>query len=317
MINYNFLTKFIHDFILGNKLIKKSLFEIEKIIYLKKVNFKLNKHVFISSLPRSGTTILLNSLYTSGSFASLKYSNMPFITSPNLSRLFYKKKINKTERPHKDGLMFDLDSPESFDEVFFSTYSSNQIKEDFENYVNLILLSQKKQRYLSKNNLNYKRIDLIKSIFPNSVFLIPIRYPLYHAQSLFEQHKNFIDLQKQDDFVRRYMNYLGHNEFGLNHECWHKPEKYDDKNNINYWLEQWLMFYKNIYKNFRLNNSCMTIIYENLTSKKTSLEISDFINVKYDFKYLNKNNYKKTHSECDKDLILKSQELYQKFLDQN
>ena len=104
---------------LGNKLIKKSLFEIEKIIYLKKVNFKLNKHVFISSLPRSGTTILLNSLYTSGSFASLKYSNMPFITSPNLSRLFYKKKINKTERPHKDGLMFDLDSPESFDEVFF------------------------------------------------------------------------------------------------------------------------------------------------------------------------------------------------------
>ena len=92
MINYNFLTKFIHDFVLGNKLIKKSLFEIEKIIYLKKVNFKLNKHVFISSLPRSGTTILLNSLYTSGSFASLKYSNMPFITSPNLSRLFYKKK---------------------------------------------------------------------------------------------------------------------------------------------------------------------------------------------------------------------------------
>ena len=74
--------------------------------------------------------------------------------------------------------MFDLDSPESFDEVFFSTYSSNQIKEDFENYVNLILLSQKKQRYLSKNNLNYKRINLIKSIFPNSVFLIPIRYPL-------------------------------------------------------------------------------------------------------------------------------------------
>ena len=27
------------------------------------------------------------------------------------------------------------------------------------------------------------------------------------------------------------MNYLGHNEFGLNHEYWHKPEKYDDKNN--------------------------------------------------------------------------------------
>ena len=50
MINYNFLTKFIHDFVLGNKLIKKSLFEIEKIIYLKKVNFKLNKHVLVVCL---------------------------------------------------------------------------------------------------------------------------------------------------------------------------------------------------------------------------------------------------------------------------
>ena len=77
------------------------------------------------------------------------------------------------------------------------------------------------------------------------------------------------------------------------------------------------MFYKNIYKNLILNNSCMTIIYENLNSNKTNLEISNFTNVKYDFKYLNKNNYIKTYSEYDKDLILESKELYQKFLDQN
>ena len=53
------------------------------------------------------------------------------------------------------------------------------------------------------------------------------------------------------------------------------------------------------------------------TSKKTTLEISNFTNVKYDYKYLNKNNYIKTYSEYDKDLILESKELYQKFLDQN
>ena len=40
MENYNFYQRFLHDFILGNSFIKKSLFEIEKLIYLKKLNLK-------------------------------------------------------------------------------------------------------------------------------------------------------------------------------------------------------------------------------------------------------------------------------------
>ena len=50
------------------------------------------------------------------------------------------------------------------------------------------------------------------------------------------------------------MNYLGHNEFGLNHIAWNKPINFNDLNNINYWLEQWTLFYKNIqekYKNYK------------------------------------------------------------------
>ena len=58
------------------------------------------------------------------------------------------------------------------------------------NYIQLILNSENKIRYLSKNNLNYKRIDLINSILPNSIFLIPIREPLQHSYSLLNQHLN-------------------------------------------------------------------------------------------------------------------------------
>ena len=46
---------------------------------------------------------------------------MPFILSPNFSNLFHKKKMIKKERMHGDGITYDVDSPEAFDEVFFNT----------------------------------------------------------------------------------------------------------------------------------------------------------------------------------------------------
>ena len=98
MQNYSGLQKFLHDFVLSKKFINKSLFELEKIIYLKNKDLKKQSHIFISSLPRSGTTILLNFLFSSNEYASLIYKNMPFILSPNLSKLFNKSNIPKKER---------------------------------------------------------------------------------------------------------------------------------------------------------------------------------------------------------------------------
>ena len=90
MQNYNFIQKLLHDLVLSNKLVNKSLFELEKFLYLKNNNIDKNSHVFITGLPRSGTTILLNFLFSSNEFASLKYSNMPFVLSPNFSKIFNK-----------------------------------------------------------------------------------------------------------------------------------------------------------------------------------------------------------------------------------
>ena len=127
MQNYNFIQKLLHDIVLSNKFINKSLFEIEKLIKLKKNNIDKNSHIFITGLPRSGTTILLNFIFSSDEFASLKYSNMPFIFSPNFSKLFNKKNILKKERLHADGIYYDLNSPEALDEIFFSQNESSKI----------------------------------------------------------------------------------------------------------------------------------------------------------------------------------------------
>ena len=98
MQNYSTIQRFLHDFVLGKKIINKSLFELEKIIYLKNKDIKKQSHVFITGLPRSGTTSLLNFLFLSDEYASLTYNNVPFILSPNFSKLFHKKNIIKKIR---------------------------------------------------------------------------------------------------------------------------------------------------------------------------------------------------------------------------
>ncbi len=316
MQNYSSIQKYLHDFVLSKKIINKSLFELEKIIYLKDKDIKNQLHVFITGLPRSGTTILLNFLFSSNEYASLTYDNMPFILSPNISKFFQKKNIKKKERLHGDGIIFDNYSPEALDEIFFDN-NEEFVKDELASYIQLILLSKNKSKYLSKNNLNYKRINLIHSLFPNSVFLIPIREPLQHAYSLLNTHLHFSQLQKKDEFILRYMNYLRHNEFGLNHKFWNNPINYNDLNVIDYWLEQWIMFYQNILNQYESYFNCHIIIYEELTNTNYIKKILEKINLKSDIlrlNYFKNSNNKEILNKYDKTNYDKAKSIYQKFL---
>jgi len=316
MQNYSNIQKFLHDFVLSKKIINKSLFELEKIIYLKNKDIKNQSHVFITGLPRSGTTSLLNFLFSSDEYASLTYNNMPFILSPNFSKLFHKKKIIKKERLHKDGIDFDNNSPEALDEVFFNN-SEEFVKNELENYIQLILICNKKIKYLSKNNLNYKRINLINSILPNSIFLIPIREPLQHANSLLNQHLHFSQLQKEDDFIRRYMNYLGHNEFGLNHKPWNDPINYQERGKIDYWLEQWFLFYKDIYNKYQSYTNCYFVLYEELTNTNyiklllNKINFSEFENI--NLNYFKNSNKKKINVNFSNSVYENASRVYNDF----
>ena len=316
MQNYSGIQKFLHDLVLSKKFINKSLFELEKIIYLKDKDIKNQSHIFITGLPRSGTTSLLNFIYSSDHYASLTYKNMPFILSPNFSKLFNKKNVSKKERLHNDGISYDINSPEALDEIFFNN-DDEFIKNELVNYIQLILFSESKDKYLSKNNLNFKRIDLINSILPNSIFLIPIREPLQHTYSLLNQHLNFSQLQQGNDFIRRYMNYLGHNEFGLNHKPWNNPINFKDFNDINYWLEQWCLFYKDILKNYQSYDNCFFIIYEELTNQnylKVLLEKIYFNQVEnLNLNYFKNSNKKEIDIDYAKDIYENAKDIYTDF----
>ena len=316
MQNYSNIQKFLHDFVLSKKFINKSLFELEKIIYLKNKDIKNQSHVFITGLPRSGTTSILNFLFSSGEYTSLTYRNMPFVLSPNFSKLLQRKNITKRERIHGDGITYDINSPEAFDEVFFNN-DEEFVKNELLNYLQLILLSENKVKYLSKNNLNYKRIDLIQPMLSNSIFLIPIREPLQHANSLLNQHLHFSQLQKEDDFIRRYMNYLGHNEFGLNHKPWNDPINYQYCDKIDYWLEQWFLFYKDIYNKYQSYTNCYFVIYEELTNAnyiKTLLKkinFSEFENI--NLNYFKNSNKKELNIDFSNSLYEDAKNVYSNF----
>lgn len=317
MQNYSQIQKFLHDLVLSKKFINKSLFEVEKFFYLKNTEIRDQSHIFITGLPRSGTTSLLNFIYSSDQYASLTYKSVPFLFSPNFSKLLNNKNILKKERMHGDGITYDIDSPEAFDEVFFNT-DYEFIKNELVNYLQLICLSKNKMKYLSKNNLNFARIDLISKFFPNCIFLIPIREPLQHSYSLLKQHLNFKYLQKKDDFIRRYMNYLGHNEFGLNHKPWNVPINYQDLNEIDYWLEQWCLFYQNILTKYQSYTNCHFVIYEKLTNpnyiqnlfKKINFDKIDYMNFNY-FKNRNKHIVDSVYS---KDAYENATNIYNNFL---
>ena len=69
--------------------IQKTLFDLEKFFFVSKD--QNIKSLFITVLARSGTTILLNTLYDTGKFGSLKYSDIQYL----VKNKFCEKVISK------------------------------------------------------------------------------------------------------------------------------------------------------------------------------------------------------------------------------
>ncbi|WP_162917634.1 sulfotransferase [Dongia deserti] len=251
-----------------------------------------DRHVFVSGLARAGTTIIMRRLHETGMFRSLTYRDMPFVLCPDLwARLsaHSRRNIDAVERAHGDRLQVDADSPEALDEVFWRVFAGvDYIKPDhlcahaadaeliekFRLYISCILRPHDgrspQKRYLSKNNNNILRLNTLQAAFPEAVILIPFRDPLQHAISLLNQHAKFCTMQKESRFVRSYMTWLAHHEFGLEHKpFWFDTKKPFEKpthpeSSINYWLETWLRTYRRIHESRPANS--LLVCYEDLCS---------------------------------------------------
>ena len=51
----------------------------------------------------------------------------------------------KRKKDYKDGLRFDLDTPEALDNVFFNLFNDKEINLELENYILSILTKYKKK----------------------------------------------------------------------------------------------------------------------------------------------------------------------------
>ena len=69
-------------------------------------------------------------------------------------------------------------------------------------------------RYLSKNNLNIARLAAPPESLRRGTILVPFRDPVQQAASMLRQHEWFLEIHEEDDFVREYMETIGHHEFG-------------------------------------------------------------------------------------------------------
>ncbi len=315
MNNYSWLEQKFHQLALSSQFMREVTFDFEG----KNINSscETENHIFITGLARAGTTILLNALYKSNTFASLSYADMPFVLCPNLwSKISLNKRdLELKERAHGDGIKVSTESPEAFEEVFWETFAheeEEELEEKFRVYLGNILHKYKKERYLSKNNQNIRRVELISSIFTQSKILVPFRNPIQHSYSLLTQHKKFIEESKNDKFISKYMKWIGHKEFGPNYIPFHNQDlKFKNYLEINHWIEQWYLTYLDAFQSLKNNNNVYLISYEKLCSTKDYwFQIQKLVNLEkpYDFQF--RESKKDIKSNIDKGLKEKVMSLY-------
>ena len=261
---YSELSQLFHRLVLDNYHIGRKLLASQIKNVGTEASFKgAYSRVLISGLARSGTTALTKELAKRGPFASLDYSNMPVLLAPRLWAKVYKprKKNESSERAHGDGIKVGLASVEALEEYFFKVLKNDAyITEDgllehrltpeendlYRRYQNSIA---REEIYLAKNNNALLRLKSLLQLNSDLAVFMLIRQPLQHAHSLMVQHEGFCDQQKKDPFVREYMDWLGHHEFGEGERPFifnGKGGQSEQVKDLNYWLERWVNYYSQI-----------------------------------------------------------------------
>jgi hypothetical protein len=275
---YSSLDRSIHNLAFGSSILQEILTDLEKSLLAKQwANIQVTRPIFITSLPRAGTTIILEALHRLPGLATHTYRDMPFILTPVLwakvASAFRSQSSPEQERAHGDGLAINEDSPEAFEEVlwlkfFAEKYSDTRIalwgekdtKIHFERYFRehmqkIVYLRHGQNaangRYVSKNNANVARTKALKTMFPDACIVIPLRNPVEHAISLLRQHRNFCNQHHTEPFVRKYMSDIGHFEFGELHRPIQFPGAAEKTENlslesIDYWVAYWIAAFEHL-----------------------------------------------------------------------
>ena len=276
--NYGVIDRVFHHLVFSHPSVQRLLSDVENELYAKQFKqTRVERPVFVTGLPRSGTTLILESLYKTEEFSTFTYRHMPMVMAPmiweKISR-FFSKEAQLQERAHGDGMQVSFDSPEAFEEVIWLNYLEKQfVKKDSLHKLSIDELSKdflecfrvtiqkllftdqqasdktnvSQLRYLSKNNANLSRLAVLSRLFKDSVIVVPFRRPDAHALSFYNQHQRFLAEHSDSRFSKNYMKWIGHYDFGLNF----KPINFGQKTfinpeqvNIDHVLDYWMCSYR-------------------------------------------------------------------------
>jgi hypothetical protein len=278
--HYSALDRLLHRVAFKTRAAQVALADVEDRLFAKRLAAcNVDRPVFITALPRAGTTMLLEHCAGMREFASHCYRDMPFVLVPCFWNRFsqaFRKNAAPHERAHGDGMLIDFDSPEALEEVVWQAFwrrhyrpdrivpwqiaelkeNAEEFIEFFRSHLRKIILVRRGQdapaaRYLSKNNLNIARLGVLRNLFPDANIVVPFREPLQHAASLLKQHRNFLDIHKCDRFASEYMRAIGHYEFGDNlrpvdFDGWFDRRESKQTDGLAFWLEYWAAGYRHI-----------------------------------------------------------------------
>lgn len=273
--SYNVLDRALHYLAFSTPLLQRVLSDLECDLFKRELDDVRSRHeVFVTGLPRAGTTLLLELLYGTGEFAAFTYRHMPFVLAPLIwDRIAksHRRPSRPVERAHGDGVVVSFDSPEAFEEVVWLAYMRRQIvkrrtlapvtadmitpelacglRDSVAKLLALSAASSKAQaRYLSKNNANLSRLDALGRLFPSSTAVVVFREPLDHVSSLQRQHERFSREHAANPFAKHYMGWLGHFEFGdtlkpINFSSWLDDHAALPPLDTHFWLKYWTVAY--------------------------------------------------------------------------
>ena len=277
-VDYSFLDRVIHRIAFVSPAVQLTAADIEELVFASAYReVTISKPVFITSLPRAGTTVLLDAVSQLPSVCTHVYRDMPFVLAPMFwARLSgpFRRRAEVRERAHADGVLVSEDSPEAFEEVLWRALWPQRYRRDrielwsvedctadaraqfLEHMRKIIALRRpdyaSDRRYASKNNANIARLSLLCRMFADARIVVPIRHPLQHARSLLRQHRNFLALHAQEAFARRYMEDIGHYEFGQ----LHRPIGFPGLDaliggrsplTLDYWLGYWIAAFEHVW----------------------------------------------------------------------
>lgn len=219
-------------------------------------DIEIRQPIYVTSLARSGSTLLLEILHRHPDLTAHRYRDYPLLFTPYLwNRYLARTPQNNAqmkERTHRDGIFITPESPEAFEEILWMAFfpdlhdhgqsavldgqTDNPVFEKFyRDHIRKMLLIDSGRRYLAKGNYNVTRLSYLLKLFADARFVIPVREPIWHIASLMNQHRRFCQGQQLCPRALTHLQRVGHFEFGLDR----RPINTGDSEKVQQIIDLW------------------------------------------------------------------------------